>query len=93
MFNSMTPREAIRNGLSASYLNVGKLLTALKNDMRVDENVKTNTFYKRLFNTKRDITASLWVDVMDTLGYDIVAVKRKTGEQTIIFSGDGNFDL
>lgn len=92
MFNSMTPREAIRNGLSSSYLNVGKLLTTLKNDMRVDENVKTNTFYKRLFNNKRDVTASLWVDVMDVLGYDIVAVKRKTGEQTIIFSGD-EFEL
>lgn len=92
MDNFMTPRESIRNGLTANYMNVGKLLTAMKNGMTIDEDVKYNTFYKRLFNTKRGITADLWINAMDTLGYDIVAVKRKTGDRTRVYS-DGDFEL
>lgn len=92
MDNFMTPRELVRNGLSSSYMTVGKLLTTLKNDMAVDEDVKTNTFYKRLFNTKRGITANLWIDVMDALGYDIVAVKRGTGIVERIYS-EGDTDI
>jgi len=92
MDNFLTPREAIRNGLSANYMNVGKLLTAMKNDMIVDEDVKTNTFYKRLFNNKRGITADLWIDVMDVLGYDVVLVRRGTGVTERIYSGS-DFEL
>lgn len=88
MDNFMTPREAIRNGLSASYMNVGKLLTVMKNDMAVDESVKRGTFYKRLFNTKRGITADLWIDVMDALGYDVMLVRRDTGIAEKIYSGE-----
>lgn len=92
MDNFMTPRDAIRNGLSASYMNVGKLLTAMKNSMVVDEDVKYSTFYKRLFNTKRGITADLWIDIMDTLGYDVVLVRRGTDVAEKIYSGT-DFEL
>lgn len=92
MDNFMTPRDAIRNGLSASYMNVGKLLTAMKNSMLVDEDVKYSTFYKRLFNTKRGITADLWIDIMDTLGYDVVLVRRGTDVAEKIYSGT-DFEL
>lgn len=92
MNDCVTPREAIRNGLRSSYMNVGKLLTTMKNGMTIDEGVKRNTFYKRLFNNKRGITADLWIDVMDALGYDVVLVKRKSGETMAVYSGD-EFEL
>ena len=92
MDNFMTPRDAIRNGLSASYMNVGKLLTAMKNSMLVDEDVKTNTFYKRVFNSKRGVTADLWIDIMDALGYDVVLVRRGTDVAEKIYSGT-DFEL
>lgn len=92
MDNFLTPRESIRNGLSANYMNVGKLLTAMKNSMIVSEDVKTNTFYKRVFNSKRGITADLWIDIMDTLGYDVVLVRRGTDIAEKIYSG-ADFDL
>lgn len=92
MDNFLTPRESIRNGLLANYMNVGKLLTAMKNSMIVSEDVKTNTFYKRVFNSKRGITADLWIDIMDTLGYDVVLVKRGTDSAEKIYSG-ADFDL
>lgn len=92
MNDCVTPREAIRNGLRSSYMNVGKLLTTMKNGMTIDEGVKRNTFYKRLFNNKRGITADLWIDVMDALGYDVVLVRRKTGDTLNVLSGD-EFEL
>ena len=92
MDNFMTPRDSVRNALSANYMNVGKLLTAMKNSMLVDENVKYGTFYKRLFNTKRGITADLWISVMDALGYDVVLVRRDTGIAEKIYSGE-DFEL
>ena len=92
IYNDLTPREAIKNGLKASYMNVGKLLTTMKNNMTIDEDVKRNTFYKRLFNNKRGVTADMWVNVMDALGYDVIIVKRKTGESMNVYSGD-EFEL
>lgn len=92
MNNDLTPREAIRNGLRSSYMNVGKLLTTMKNNLTIDEDVKRNTFYKRLFNNKRGITADLWISVMDALDYDVIIVKRSTGEAMNIYSGD-DFEL
>lgn len=92
MNDCVTPREAIRNGLRSSYMNVGKLLTTMKNGMTIDPDIKRNTFYKRLFNNKRGITADLWIDVMDALGYDVVLVRRKTGDTLNVLSGD-EFEL
>ena len=64
----------------------------MKNSMVVDEDVKYSTFYKRLFNTKRGITADLWIDIMDTLGYDVVLVRRGTDVAEKIYSGT-DFEL